>query len=96
MVGVAIRMWQTLAANDLGRAAGEQRTDDRVRVGVIVAHDFGQWALQQVADRDALANVQVTERVYVPESGRERSSLMESAMAVTRVALATHGGSQSR
>ena len=34
-------------------------------VGVILAHDFYKRALAEIADRYALADVQVTEGVYV-------------------------------
>jgi len=34
-------------------------------VGVILAHDFYKRALEEIADRYALADVQVAKRVYV-------------------------------
>ena len=69
MVGVAVFVEHAVTAHDLGRASGEQGSDDRVFVSIVVAHDRRQRSLQQVADGDALADVQVAERVNVQAFG---------------------------
>jgi len=65
VIGVTVLVGKIIAAHDLGRAAHQQGSDDRMTVRVVLAHDLCKRALEEIADRYALANVQVAERVYV-------------------------------
>lgn len=69
MIGVPGLVRQLISANDLRRAAGKQGADDRMIVRVIVAHDFCERALEEIADGNALANVQIAESIHVHSFG---------------------------
>ena len=58
-------MREFIPADDLCGAAVQQGADDRMLVRVEACDDFGQRTLEQIANGNALADVQVAKRVYV-------------------------------
>ncbi len=51
VIGVSILVGKVIPANDLCRAAGQQGSDDRITVRVIVAHDFWRCSPDSGFDR---------------------------------------------
>ena len=65
MIGIAVLVGKFISANDLCRATGDQGSDDRMTVRIIVAHYLSQRPLENISDRNTLADVQIAERICV-------------------------------
>ena len=67
MTGVRIPLLvrQFVSIHNFYRSTGEKRSDDRVSIWIVVKHNLSKWALEQVPDRDTLADVQVSESVHM-------------------------------
>ena len=64
-IGVARFALQAIAARQFRRTAAEQRAGNRVGIGVVIRENFDQGFGKDIAERNALANVHVAERIEV-------------------------------
>ena len=62
-IGSLLKVGYIVAASQLGWTAREQRSNDRMSVGVVRVYDLGEGGIEQVAQYDALAQVQIPVRI---------------------------------
>lgn len=64
-IGISRPVSQTVSIHQFDGSADQQWADDGVRDGIIPGHDFSKRSLEQVADRNPLADMQIAMGIHV-------------------------------
>jgi hypothetical protein len=64
-IGISLLVGQSVSIHDFCGPTSEKWSNDRVSVRIVVTHDFIERTLEQIPNRNALADVQISISVDV-------------------------------